>query len=88
MTHRWKVLAVTAALLLAGGMPSQAAPPVPTPSLTTPPAGIHGHAMWDSWYDLKPFGYAETEYLVSGTASATCQCARRRDPRRRASMAR
>jgi hypothetical protein len=70
MASRWKVLAVAAALLLAGGVPGQAAPPVPTPTLTAPPAGIHGHAMWDSWYDLKPFGYTETEYLVSGTASA------------------
>lgn len=43
---------------------------VPTPTLTEPPAGIHGHPLWDSWHDLGPFGYEEQEYLVSGTARA------------------
>jgi hypothetical protein len=32
-------------------------------------AGIHGHALFDSWYELGPLGYTEAEYLVSGTAS-------------------
>ena len=43
---------------------------VPLPTLTTPPAGIHGHALWDSWHELEPFGYTEQEYFVSGTATA------------------
>ncbi len=34
-------------------------------------AGIHGHPMWDSWFDLSEFGYEQHEYLVSGTATAT-----------------
>lgn len=31
-------------------------------------AGLRGHALWDSWYDLGELGYAEEEYFVSGTA--------------------
>ena len=27
--------------------------------------------MWDSWYDLKPFGYTEQELFVSGTATSS-----------------
>lgn len=42
---------------------------VAVPTLTAPPAGIYGHPMWDSWYDLKPFGYTEQELFVSGTAT-------------------
>ena len=42
--------------------------PVPTPTLSLPPAGLRGFGMWDSWYDLAAFGYEEQEYLVSGTA--------------------
>src|SRR5689334_12020109 len=30
--------------------------------------GIHGHALWDSWFDLDPLGYLDEEYFVSGTA--------------------
>ena len=44
--------------------------PVPTPQLSTPPAGLHGHPLWDSWHDLEPFGYEQQEYFVSGTARA------------------
>ncbi len=44
--------------------------PVPTPTLSTPPAGIHGHPLWDSWHELKSFGYEQHEYFVSGTARA------------------
>ncbi len=43
---------------------------VPLPKLTDPPAGIHGHPLWDSWHDLDMFGYREQEYFVSGTARA------------------
>ncbi len=42
----------------------------PAPTLSKPPAGAHGHALWDSWHQLKPFGYRQQEYLVSGTARA------------------
>lgn len=42
--------------------------PVPRPSLTNPPAGLRGHALWDSYYELAPFGYEEQELFVSGTA--------------------
>lgn len=65
-----------AGALVATGMwswPAQARPAaIPTPTLSEPPAGLHGHALWDSWFDLAPFGYTEHEYFVSGTArSAT-----------------
>lgn len=43
---------------------------VPLPVLSLPPAGIHGHPMWDSWHELEPFGYTEQELFVSGTATA------------------
>jgi hypothetical protein len=43
---------------------------VPLPTLSRPPAGVHGHALWDSWHELGSFGYREDEYLVSGTARA------------------
>ena len=40
------------------------------PTLSKPPAGVHGHPLWDSWHELKSFGYRQREYLVSGTARA------------------
>jgi hypothetical protein len=43
---------------------------VPHPAITRPPAGIHGHPMWDSWHALEPFGYVQHEYLLSGRATA------------------
>jgi hypothetical protein len=43
---------------------------VPVPTLSEPPAGIHGHPLWDSWHELGSFGYTEHEYFVSGTATA------------------
>jgi hypothetical protein len=30
--------------------------------------GLHGHALWDSWFDLDPLGYVDEEYFVSGQA--------------------
>lgn len=30
--------------------------------------GIHGHALWDSWFDVGEFGYVEEEFFISGTA--------------------
>ena len=47
---------------------SRAGAPVPTPTLTEPPAGLKGFPLWDSYSDLAPFGYEEQEYFVSGTA--------------------
>jgi hypothetical protein len=45
---------------------------VPVPAFIGPvgDAGIQGHAMWDSWYDIAELGYVEEEYFVSGTARA------------------
>lgn len=45
----------------------------PTPTLVEVPydVGIHGHPMWDPWFDISAFGYEATEYFVSGTATAT-----------------
>ena len=43
---------------------------VPAPQLSRPPDGIHGHALWDAWHQLEPFGYQQREYLVSGEARA------------------
>jgi hypothetical protein len=45
-----------------------AAVPVPAPTLSVPPAGLRGFGLWDSYSDLRPLGYEEQEYLVSGTA--------------------
>lgn len=42
----------------------------PRPATSRPPAGVHGHPLWDSWHTLKPFGYRQQELLVSGTARA------------------
>src|SRR3954452_25612809 len=42
--------------------------PVPTPKLSNPPAGVHGHPLWDSWHELKSFGYEQHEYFVFDTA--------------------
>ncbi len=68
------LLVAAAAVLLALGLPAPDVataadpPPVPVPVLTVPPAGIRGHALWDSWFQLAPFGYEEQELFVSGTA--------------------
>jgi hypothetical protein len=58
------------AAVLVGYSTAGAAPArkVPVPTLSTPPAGLQGHPMWDSWYDLAPFGYTQQELFVSGTA--------------------
>jgi len=43
---------------------------VPAPTVTGPigNAGIHHHALWDSWFRLADIGYEDAEYFVSGTA--------------------
>lgn len=33
-------------------------------------AGLRGHALWDSWYDLAELGYSDEEYFVSGLAQS------------------
>lgn len=48
--------------------PASAVGVVPSPTLTVPPAGVKGYPLWDSYYDLAPFGYEEQELFVSGTA--------------------
>ena len=48
--------------------PAHATAVVPSPTLSDPPAGIKGYPLWDSYYDLAPFGYEEQELFVSGTA--------------------
>src|SRR5262245_53559954 len=65
--------AIGAALLvlgasMGGASPAPSGAPVPAPPLSSPPAGVHGYPLWDSWFDLAPFGYEEQEYFVTGTA--------------------
>jgi hypothetical protein len=62
-------LALLAALFSSLPAAHAAAPRVSVPTLSSPPAGLWGHPMWDSWYDLKPFGYSQQELFVSGTAT-------------------
>jgi hypothetical protein len=55
--------------LVAGAPAAVAQPaPYPAPVVTAPPDGLRGYPMWDSYFELAPFGYEEQEYLVSGTA--------------------
>jgi hypothetical protein len=61
-------IAFVAPVLTAVPSPARGAASVPSPTLTEPPAGIKGFPLWDSYYDLAPFGYEEQEYFVSGTA--------------------
>jgi hypothetical protein len=43
---------------------------VPSPVVTGPigAVGIHGHALFDSWFRLADIGYTQAEYFVSGVA--------------------
>ena len=65
-----RVLAAVAALVAVAGLVTVrgATAAVPVPTLTEPPAGLRGFPLWDSYYDLAPFGYEEREFFVSGTA--------------------
>lgn len=72
-----RAAALLTVLLLAGcgsdGAESASVPStVPVPIVSGPigDAGVHGHALWDSWYDLAELGYAEDEYFVSGSAKS------------------
>ena len=39
--------------------------PVATPTVDGPiTGGVHGHALFDSWFDLEPLGYTQSEYFV------------------------
>jgi hypothetical protein len=59
-----------ASALVFAARPAAADPVVASPTLTQPPAGVKGFPLWDSYYDLAPFGYEEQELFVSGTATA------------------
>lgn len=71
------VLALVAAMLVGGSdapaSGSRSARPSDTvarPTLTLPPDGTYGHALWDAWFDLSAYGYEQQEYFVSGNATA------------------
>lgn len=73
---RWRVLLVGLLGLLVlqgvGLVPARASSPVAAPTVEGPiTGGIHGHALFDSWFDLAPFGYTQSEYFVSGTAASS-----------------
>jgi hypothetical protein len=44
---------------------------VGVPTVTGPigSAGLWGHALWDSWFELRDIGYTEDEFFVSGEAA-------------------
>jgi hypothetical protein len=61
------VCALVAGSVLAVARAAQ--PTVPNPTVTGPVyGGIHGHPLFDSWFDLSGLGYDQAEYFVSGTA--------------------
>jgi len=65
------VATMVAVLAGAGGLGSVpgVGAAVPSPHVRGPiTGGLHGHPMFDSWFDLRPLGYEEAEYFVSGTA--------------------
>lgn len=55
------------------GVPGVASASIPNPTLSDPPAGLRGHALWDSWWDLSEVGYEEREFFVAGTAFNTAR---------------
>src|SRR5438309_1718766 len=54
----------------APGAPSanRAARPRPASRKRPVRVWIHGHPLFDSWFDLADIGYQQAEYFVSGTA--------------------
>src|SRR4029077_12805285 len=64
------VAVLLTALLVVTAPTSSAQNGTPSPKLSNPPAGLRGYPLWDSYYDLAPFGYEEQELFVSGTARA------------------
>ncbi len=59
------LLAWVAAIALA---PLAAPAVVPNPTVSVPPAGLKGHPLWDSWFEVGSLGYTEAEFFISGTA--------------------
>jgi hypothetical protein len=54
---------------LSAGQAADNAFPVAQATVTGPiTGGVHGHALWDSWFDLDPLGYVDEEYFVAGRA--------------------
>jgi hypothetical protein len=64
------LVAAVAAFAIAPVRVPAAAAVVADPTVSIPPRGVHKHPLWDSYYELAPFGYEEHEFFVSGTASA------------------
>ncbi len=57
--------------LLATLAPSAAPAAVPNPTVTGPipnSQGVHGHPLWDSWFEVGSLGYTEGEYFIEGVA--------------------
>lgn len=67
------VLGVLATLVTGAAPHRDPWPAVPAPTVEHLPddVGLHGHPLWDPWFDPTAFGYETAEYLVSGTATAT-----------------
>ena len=69
------LIALSALTACGGGRPTATFPDTAAPGSPAQfegpigDAGLRGHAMWDSWYDIGELGYVEEEYFVSGTAS-------------------
>jgi hypothetical protein len=81
MKHRekyWLAMLAAAVLAACSGSSSELMATRPqagsvTPAVVTGPigtAGLHGHPLWDSWYDLGELGYVEQEYFVAGAAQS------------------
>lgn len=72
-----RAVAIPLVLLFSGALSAApgAVSGVRDPTVTGPigDAGIHGHALWDSWFDLGDVGYTEDEYFVSGIAEHATQ---------------
>ena len=67
--RRFPILALAMMALSLLGVPGAGHASVSDAAISLPPnPGIHGHALWDSWFTLADIGYQETEYFVSGTA--------------------
>lgn len=66
------IAAVAVALSVVTAVGAPAFAEVPTPTVVEVPydVGLHGHPMWDPWFDIEAFGYEAHEYFVSGTATS------------------
>ncbi|MGA8847006.1 MAG: alpha/beta hydrolase domain-containing protein [Nocardioides sp.] len=78
MTLRAPLIAVLLVALLGAGWSAPASaqrldaprPAAAVPELSAPPVGLRGSAVWDSWHRLRPFGFTQREYFVSGIATS------------------